>query len=98
MSALQCVLTCHNIGLPGDCAAVFAGVSQCITIAAQAPVPGLNPVQDLADFIDLLNAGLVANASGDDHHTCEQYMLSRRSIAAVDTPHITLCMGCLSQL
>lgn len=39
-------------------------------------MPGLNPVQDLADFVDLLNAGLIANATGDDHHTCE-CMLSR---------------------
>jgi len=45
------------------------GVDQCITIAAQAKVPGLNPVQDMSDFIDLLNAGMAANASVDDHHT-----------------------------
>jgi hypothetical protein len=56
---------------------VPAGVDQCITIAAQAKVPGLNPEQDMADFIDLLNAGMAANASVDNHHTSEHLKLHR---------------------
>lgn len=59
------------------CVCVPAGVDQCITIAAQAKAPGLNPEQDMADFIDLLNAGMAANASVDNHHTSEHLELHR---------------------
>lgn len=56
------------------CIACAAGVERCIRVAAQAPVAGADPVEDLQAFIQLLNAGLVNStaAPGAEEHTGKQ--------------------------
>jgi hypothetical protein len=53
------------------CCFLSPGVDACIRVAAQAPVPGSDPAQDLADFINLLSAGLAnaTTAADADNHT-----------------------------
>lgn len=52
-------------------AVMSPGVDACIRVAAQAPVPGANPAQDLADFLNLLSAGLANSTAAPDadNHT-----------------------------
>lgn len=75
MPVLRYALLCSS---PHGCCSC-SGVERCIKVAAQAPVPGLQPGQDLAAFIDMLNAGLMNSTTcqattEEDDHTGEHHV------------------------